>query len=92
MSATRRFIRNELPSLAGMAGAMAIRSAIGNAYEARRGHEVPVDPSLDGVRWSDAVVWTVLLAAGAAVGRLVASYAVGEAVNKTYSQRQIAKS
>lgn len=88
MATTTRFLTNELPSLAGMAGAALIRSSIVNAYESRKGAEPPTDPSRDGVTWREAVVWTAVLAVGAAVGRLVVNYAVGETVNRTVAQRQ----
>lgn len=88
MPSATRFARDEMPSLAGMAGAALLRQVVSEAYEKRRGGPPPTDPSLDGVRWRDAVVWTVVMAAGAAVGRLVMQYAVGEAVNRATGQRQ----
>lgn len=88
MSSAKRFIRDELPLLAGFAGAAAVRSLISNAYEARRGDEPPTDPSQEGVDWGPAVTWTVVLAAGAAIGRLVATYAAGRATAKVMTQTQ----
>lgn len=88
MSALRRFARNELPMLAGFAGAAIARSVIQNSYEARRGSEPPTDPSMEDVSWRDAVVWTVVLAAAGAVGRLLAQYSAGKAVTKATSEQR----
>ena len=88
MTTRQRFVTNELPGLAGLAGAAAIRQAISAAYEARKGVDPPTDPSLEGVTWREALLWTALLAAGAAIGRLLLHYLAGEAVNRTVGQRQ----
>ncbi len=88
MSSARRFVRDELPLLAGFAGAAVVRSLISNAYEARQGQDPPTDPSQDEVDWGSAVTWTIVLAAGAALGRLVATYAAGRATEKVMTQVQ----
>lgn len=81
----RRFATRELPVLAGFAGAALLRSAITSSYERRHGVEPPTDPSLDDVDWAQAVLWTSVMAAAGALGRLLARYAAGEAANRARS-------
>ncbi|WP_370326467.1 DUF4235 domain-containing protein [Euzebya sp.] len=86
------FLKHQLPTMAGMAGAIAVRSAISKAYQAKRGTEPPVDPGAEGATWRQAILWTAVLAAGAGVGRLLARYAVGETVDKRVGgTRELAK-
>ncbi len=82
MSSEQSAVKTYLPSVAGMAGAMAVRSAITKAYAARNGTEPPVDPGAEGAGWRQAIGWTALMASGAAVGRLVSRYVVGEQLDK----------
>jgi hypothetical protein len=74
-------LTQQLPAAAGMAGAIAARTAIKRAYMARRGTEPPVDPGAEGSSWSQAIAWTAIMAAGAAVGRLLGRYWVAEKVD-----------
>lgn len=91
MSTFARFLRDEAPLLAGFAGSAIVRSVMSNAYESKRGTEPPTDPSLEDVRWREAVIWTAALAAGGAIGRLVARFAAGELANKQLQQRTLDK-
>ncbi len=78
-------LTQQIPSVAGMIGAMAARSVITKAYKSRRGTEPPVDPGAEAAGWRSAIVWTAVLAAGAGVGRLVGRYVVAEQINKHVS-------
>ncbi|WP_108666652.1 DUF4235 domain-containing protein [Euzebya rosea] len=92
MSDDSSFLRTSIPTIAGMAGAMGARSAISKAYASRRGTEPPVDPGAKDASWSSAITWTAIMAAGAAVGRLVARYVAGEQVDKHFAgQRELEK-
>lgn len=92
MSDDSSFLRTSIPTIAGMAGAMGARSAISKAYASRRGTEPPVDPGAKGASWSSAITWTAIMAAGAAVGRLIARYVAGEQVDKHFAgQRELEK-
>lgn len=92
MSDDSSFMTQQLPTLAGVAGAVAVRSAITKAYARRKGHEPPVDPGAAGATWRSAITWTAILAGGAAVGRLVARYVVAEEVDKRRAGRRRLKS
>ena len=93
MSDNSSFVRSSIPTLAGMAGAMGARSAISKAYASKRGTEPPVDPGAKGATWGSAITWTAVMAAGAAIGRLVARYVAGEQVDKHFAgQRELEKS
>jgi hypothetical protein len=82
------FLTQQLPTAAGMLGAMAVRSAMTKAYAKRKGHEPPLDPGAEGATWGSAIAWTAVLAAGAAVGRLLARYVVAEQVDKRVAGRR----
>lgn len=85
------FLRQQLPTIAGVIGAIVVRTAISKAYKDRRGTEPPVDPGAEGATWSQAIMWTAVLAAGAGAGRVLARYAVGEQVDKRLGgQRHVA--
>lgn len=88
MALPDRFADDELPLLAGFAGAALVRTVIKEAYESRTGHAPPEDPNDDDTTWADAITWTLALAAGAAFGRLVAKWGAGQAVAKARTRRQ----
>ena len=82
------FLTQQLPTAAGMLGAIAARSAITKAYMSKRGTEPPVDPGAEGSDWQKAITWTAIMAAGAGIGRLVGRYAVAEKLDKQLPGRR----
>ena len=52
----------------------------------------PVDPGAPGSSWGRAIAWTAVMSSGAAIGRLVSRYAVGEQLDKRMGgQRELQK-
>jgi hypothetical protein len=56
----------------GAAAAAAFRWGMTAGWRASRHEDPPENPASRGVRWRDALVWSVSLAVGAAVSRVVA--------------------
>jgi hypothetical protein len=56
----------------GAAAAAAFRWGMTAVWRASRHGDPPANPASRGVRWRDALVWSVSLAVGAAVSRVVA--------------------
>lgn len=76
------FVKGQIPTVAGLLGAVAVRWAIKKLYMSRRGVEPPVDPGTPESDWRQAILWTMVIAAGAGAGRLVARYVAGEELDK----------
>ncbi|MGI9016053.1 MAG: DUF4235 domain-containing protein [Euzebya sp.] len=90
MAQNTTFMTQQLPRLAGIVGAIGVRAAISRAYRSRHSSSPPVDPSTAGVGWAQAIKWTAAMAVGAAVGRLVATYAAGQQVHdRDHGQRRL---
>lgn len=86
------FLTQKIPTITGMLGAIAVRTAMSKAYESRRGTEPPVDPGAEESGWRQAITWTAIMAAGAGVGRLLGRYLVAETLEKQASgQRNLQK-
>lgn len=88
MSNDQTFLQQQLPSIAGMAGAIAVRSVIKKTYASRKGTEPPIDPGAEGASLSQAVLWSAVLAAGAASGRLLSRYLMGEQMDKVVGDQR----
>jgi hypothetical protein len=56
----------------GAAAAAACRSGMTALWRMRRDHDPPDNPAARGVRWRDALIWSISLGVGASVSRLVA--------------------
>jgi hypothetical protein len=57
---------------AGTAAAGAVRAIATAAWRTTRHEDPPTNPAARGVRWRDALIWAISVAAGAAVARVVA--------------------
>ena len=82
------FLTQQLPTAAGMLGAIAARTAITKAYMSKRGTDPPVDPGAEDSGWRQAITWTAIMAAGAGVGRLMGRYLVAERLDKQVAGRR----
>jgi hypothetical protein len=57
---------------AGTAAAAAVRAIATATWRTTRHEDPPTNPAVRGVRWRDAFIWAISVAAGAAVARVVA--------------------
>lgn len=62
----------------GVLAAVAVRAGARALWESVRGEEPPANPADPFTSWSDAVVWSMALGVGVAVGRLVARRGAAE--------------
>lgn len=86
------FVKQQIPTVAGLLGAVAVRRLIKKFYMSRRGMEPPVDPGAPESDWRQAVMWTGVIAIGAGTGRLVARYLAGNQMEKRFgSQSRLKK-
>jgi Protein of unknown function (DUF4235) len=58
--------------VSGAAAAAACRKAMTSLWRVSRDQDPPENPAARGVRWRDALIWSISLGVGASVSRLVA--------------------
>jgi hypothetical protein len=68
----KRRVWEMLAFVSGAAAATACRRGMNALWRASRHEDPPANPASRGVRWPDALVWSVSLGVGAAVSRMVA--------------------
>ncbi|MEE8602068.1 DUF4235 domain-containing protein [Euzebya tangerina] len=91
MSDISNVVRDHLPTLAGVASAVVVKRVISERYMATHGTEPPVDPGAPGSNWSQAILWTAILAAGGAIGRLLGRYLMAEQIGKRVQRPTLEK-